>query len=48
MSNKLYSVKDYAKLVGYSPRHIYRLIDSQKIQAQRLRNRWVITHFSQE
>jgi hypothetical protein len=44
MSTKLYSVKDYAKLVGYSPRHIYSLIRVRKVQAQKVKKRWVITH----
>lgn len=43
MSNRHYSVQEYALLLGYSPRHIYRLIRARQIRAQKLRNRWVIT-----
>ena len=48
MSSKNYSVREYAKLVGYSPRYIYKLIRAKRVRAMKVKKRWVITYPAEE
>lgn len=44
MENKVYSIKEAARLLGISPTYVYYLRATGGIRAERIGAQWVISH----